>query len=127
MLRLGGYPEVEVEVAFVAGRPVKAPAHAPAVSEQLLERRARDADQRHVAGLEVRENPVEAVRRRRARRTAGRIAGPKHEVVDEELRASTEEVQQRGAPLLGFESILLVDPNPRQLLPLSRQLIAAPR
>jgi hypothetical protein len=38
-----------------------------------------------------------------------------------------EEVRQQRASLLGFESILLVDPNPRQLLPLSRQLIAAPR
>ena len=36
----GGDAEVEVEVALVAGRPVEAPAHAPTVGEQLLERRA---------------------------------------------------------------------------------------
>ena len=33
----GGDAEVEVEVALVAGRPVEASAHAPAVGEQLLE------------------------------------------------------------------------------------------
>ena len=47
-------------------------------------------------------------------------------MIDEDLRAS-EEVCQRGAPLVGLKSILLVDPNPRQLLPLPRQLVAAPR
>src|SRR5437660_11778809 len=69
--------------------------------------------------------PVEAVRDRRAGRTAGGVVGPKHEVVDEELRAPSEEVCDRGAPLVGLESILLVDSNPRQFLPTSRQLVAA--
>src|SRR5439155_23484259 len=45
---------------------------------------------------------------------------------DEDLRAPAEEVCQRGTPLVGLESILLVDPNPRQLLPPPRQLVAAP-
>jgi hypothetical protein len=48
-------------------------------------------------------------------------------VVDEELRAPLEEVFQRGAPFVGLESKLLVDPDPRQLLPPPRQLVAAPR
>src|SRR5213079_1132140 len=39
----------------------------------------------------------------------------------------SEEVCQRDAPLVGLESIFLVDPNPRQLLPPPRQLVAAPR
>ena len=71
--------------------------------------------------------PVKAVRDRRAGRTARRVVGPEHEVVDEELRAPSEEVCQRGAPFIGLESILLVDPNPRQFLPPPRQLVAAPR
>src|SRR5207302_4742887 len=71
--------------------------------------------------------PVEAVRDRRAGRAAGSVVGPEHEVVDEELRAPSEEVRQRGAPLVGLESILLVDPHPRQLLPPPRQVVAAPR
>src|SRR5262244_3503631 len=71
--------------------------------------------------------PVEAVRDRRASRAAGGVVGPEHEMVDEELRAPAEEVRQRGAPLVGLESIRLIDPHPRQLLPPPRQLVAAPR
>jgi hypothetical protein len=48
-------------------------------------------------------------------------------VIDEELRAPSEEVRQRCAPLVGLETILLIDPNPGQFLPLPRQLVAAPR
>src|SRR5207247_7501942 len=70
---------------------------------------------------------VETVRDRRAGRTAGRVVGPEHEVVDEELRAPSKEVWQRGAAFVGLECVLLVDPDPRQLLPSPRQLVAAPR
>ena len=76
---------------------------------------------------QVHDDPVEAVRDRRAGRAAGSVVGPEHEVVDEELRAPSEEIRQRGAPLVGLESILLVDPHPRQLLPPPRQVVAAPR
>src|SRR5262249_34804090 len=60
-------------------------------------------------------------------RAAGGVVGPEHEVVDEKLRAPAEEVRQRGAPVVGLESIRLVDLNPRQFLPPPRQLVAAPR
>jgi hypothetical protein len=70
---------------------------------------------------------VEPVRDRRAGRTPRRVVGPEHEVVDEELRAPSEEICQRGAPFIGLESVLLVDPDPRQLLTSPRQLVAVPR
>src|SRR5689334_15299564 len=70
---------------------------------------------------------VEAVGNRGARWTARRVVGSEHEVVDEKLRAPPEEVRQRGAPFIGLEPVLLVDPDPRQLLTLPRQLVAAPR
>src|SRR5438132_4605827 len=73
------------------------------------------------------DGAVEPVRDRRARRAPRRVVGPEHEVVDEELRAPPEESGQRGAPLVGLESILLVDPDPRQRLPPPRQLVAASR
>ena len=38
-----------------------------------------------------------------------------------------EEICQRGLPFICLEPILLLDPNPRQLLPSPRQLVAAPR
>src|SRR6266851_4180148 len=76
---------------------------------------------------EVRHEAVVAVRDRRAGRTAGRIIGSEHEMVNEELRAFTEQVHQRRFSLIGLESVLLIDPYPRQLLPPPRQLIATAR
>src|SRR5262249_39097981 len=70
---------------------------------------------------------VEPVRDGRAGRAPRGVVRPEHEVVDEELRAPSEELCQRGATLVGLEAILLVDPNPRQLLPAPRQLVATPR
>ena len=119
--------EVEVEVAAERGRPGKRPPHPPLVRLQLRERRPRHRRKRDVVVGQVDDEAVEPVRDRRAGRTPRRVVGPEHEVVDEELRAPSEEVCQRGAPLVGLESILLVDPNPRQLLPPPRQLVAAPR
>jgi len=58
---------------------------------------------------------------------AGGEVRPEHEVVDEELRASSEEICQRGAPLVGLEVVPLVDLHPGQFLPLARQIVAAPR
>src|SRR5947207_603701 len=76
---------------------------------------------------QVHGDAVKPVRDRRARRTARFVVGPEHEMIDEELRAPSEEVCQRGAPFVGLEAVLLVNSNPRQFLPFSRQLIAPPR
>src|SRR5271170_7700958 len=71
--------------------------------------------------------PVETIGDHRARGTTGRPVGPEHEVIDQKLRTALEKVRQRGTPAIGFEPILLVDPHPRQLLPPSREFVAAPR
>src|SRR5262245_33919479 len=76
---------------------------------------------------EMHRESVEAVRDRRTRRTSRRVVGPEHEVINEELRAPTEEIRQRGAALFGLESIRLVNPHPWQLLTLLGQRVAAPR
>src|SRR3954469_22960981 len=73
------------------------------------------------------DEAVQPVRDGRAGRTPRRVVGPEHEVVDEELRAPSEEVRQRGAPRIGLESVILVDPDPRQLPTSPRQLVAPPR
>jgi hypothetical protein len=49
----------------------------------------------------------------------------KHEVIDKKLRAPSEKVRERRFALIRAESIILVDPNPRQVLPLPRQLVTA--
>src|SRR5438094_892133 len=89
-----------------------------------LEHAPKAVQSARIGGIGMVDN---AVLERRAGWTSSRVVGPEHEVVDEELRAPSEEVCQRGAPLVGLESILFVDPNPRQLLPPPRQLVAAPR
>src|SRR6266496_3809148 len=86
--------EIEVEVAVERGRPGKRPTHPPLVRLQLRERRPRDRPEHHVVVGQVDGEAVEAVRDRRAGRTPRRVVRPEHEVVDEELRASPEEVRQ---------------------------------
>ena len=76
---------------------------------------------------QVDDEAVEAVRDRRAGRAAGRVLGPEHEVVDEQLRAPSEQVGEGRGALVGVEDVLLVDADPRELLPLPGQLVAAPR
>ena len=65
---------------------------------------------------QVDEDAVVPVRDCRAGRATRLVVGAEHEMVDEELRAPLEEFCQRGAPLVGLESVFLVDPDPRQLL-----------
>ena len=119
--------EVEVEVAAERGRPGERPPHPLFVRLQLRERRPRHRRKRDVVIGQVDDEAVEPVRDRRAGWTSRRVVGPEHEVVDEELRAPSEEVCQRSSPLVGLKSILFVDPDPGQLLPPPRQLVAASR
>src|SRR5437870_6204303 len=73
----------------------------------------------------MRNSAVEGVRPGRADRTARRVLGSEHEVIDEELRTPIEEIRQRLRSVVGLEAILLVDRHPRQLSPLARQLVIA--
>src|SRR5229473_3359054 len=119
--------EVVVEVAVERRRPGEAPAHPPLVRVQFRERSPRPRAERDVVIREVDDGAVEAVRDRRAGRTPCRVLGPEHEVIDEELRASSEEIGEGRCALVGLEAVLLVDSNPRQLLPPPRQFVATPR
>src|SRR6266702_4291309 len=74
------------------------------------------------------DGPVEAVRGERAPRTA-RIRPAldrraEHEVVDEQLRATVEEVDQRLRPVVGLEAVVLLDRDPGQRLPPAGELVA---
>src|SRR5436190_1153004 len=48
-----------------------------------------------------------------------------HEVVDEQLRATVEELGERLRPRLGLEAVVLLDRHPGKLPPLPRELVAA--
>src|SRR5439155_17203797 len=61
------------------------------------------------------------------RGTARRVVRPEHEVVDDELRAPSEQARQRGGACVRLEGVVLLDPEPGELLPLPGQLVAAAR
>jgi hypothetical protein len=77
--------------------------------------------------FEVHSEAVEAVRDRRTRRAAASVLRAKHEVINKELRASSEEISESGRALVGLETVILFDSNPQQLLTSLRQFVAAPR
>src|SRR5690349_4641425 len=119
--------EVVVEVASERGGPGEAPAHPLLVALQLLEWSARHRPEHHVVVGQVNREAVEAVGDRRAGGAARGEVGPEHEVVDEQLRAPPEQAGQRRRSLVGLEPVLLVDPEPGELLALPRHFVAVPR
>ena len=68
---------------------------------------------------------VEVVRDRRADRAAGRVVRAEHEVVDEQLRATVEQLRERLGPVGGLEAVVLLDRHPGKLPALPRQLLVA--
>src|SRR5450755_3590385 len=119
--------EVVVEVAVEGGRPGEAPAHPPLVCLQLRERGSRHRAERDVVIREVDDGAVEAVRDRRAARAPCCVVRAEHEVIDEQLRASGEEIREGRCAGVGVEAVFLVDSNPGQLLALPRQFVATSR
>src|SRR5260370_16808506 len=75
---------------------------------------------------EVNDRAVEAVGDRRAGRAPCGVAGPEYEVMDDQLRASPEQAGQGCGGFVDVEPVLLVDPDPGQLLAPPRELVAAP-
>jgi hypothetical protein len=87
---------------------------------------ARDtAHHRDVVILEVDDEAVEAVRDRRANRTARVVLRPEHEVVHQQLRAPSKQVCERGAAFIRVEAVVLVDPDPGKLLAPPGKLVVA--
>jgi hypothetical protein len=119
--------EVEIEIAAMRGGPGKRPAHSLLVGLQLRERRPRHHRECDIVVFQMQRDTIESIRDRRAGRTPGLVVRPKHEVVDEELRAPVEHILQRLVALLGVERINLIDSYPGQLLSQPRNVVAAPR
>src|SRR5687767_6393292 len=106
--------EVVVEVAPERRRPGEGPTHPAVEGLQFRDRRTRHRREGDVMVGQVNHGAVEAVGNRRTGRTAGRVVRPEHEVIDEKLRATAEEVCERGAPVVGLEAVLLLDRYPWQ-------------
>src|SRR5262249_35669571 len=120
------HTEVEVEIAAKGRRPGKCPSHAPFVRLQLRERRSRHCTQRHVVIRQVHDGSVEAIRNRRAGRTARRVVRSEHEVVNEQLRSALEKARERRAAFRTSALVRLCAPAPRAFLAAAPQFVPAP-
>src|SRR5262245_27077306 len=69
---------------------------------------------------------VEAVGPERAVRATGLVVRTEHEVVDDQLAPTIEELSQRLRSCRRVEDVVLLDPLPRELTPSSAQLVAQP-
>src|SRR5471030_1033220 len=105
---------VEVEVDARRRDPAESPAHALAVGLELLDRPARDHDERGVARCEVIMDAVEVVRPVGAAGAALVPVWSEHEMLDDQLPAPGEEFGQGHATLGRLEDILLLDLLPGQ-------------
>jgi len=75
----------------------------------------------------MREMPVRAVKMIGQVRAAFATLLPpraEHEMIDNELTASVEEIGQRFFPIRSFEQIFLVDLDPRQFAPVPAYVVA---
>src|SRR5581483_4984133 len=100
---------VEVEIVAERGHPPERPAQALLVGLQLVERSARDQDERRVARRQMLVNAVEIVGPVRAVRAAFVPVRPEHEMLDDELALVAEQAGQRHLALGRIEDVLLVD------------------
>jgi hypothetical protein len=76
--------------------------------------------------MQMWEYPANGVGDRRVDRAARLVARAEHEVVDEQLRSSVEQLGERLLAVVGIEAVLLLHPHPWQLASLPRELIAEP-
>ena len=76
--------------------------------------------------LEMHESAFDVVDLERAAHTALFPAGAKHKMLDDQLAASAEEVDEGFLPVRPVKQVGLLDFDPRQSAPLDSELIAQP-
>src|SRR5256886_11282550 len=110
---LGPGAEVDVEVALEGRVPRDRPAHSLPVRLDLRNRGAGHQRKGSTAGMKVGE-VADLVDEHRTAVAAGVLVRAEHEVVEEQLAAPFEEIEQRGLALRPGEAVLLLDLHPRQ-------------
>src|SRR5437899_539753 len=119
--------DVEVVVEVAAERRIEGDSPAHARLEPLDVRRwpARDDRERRVGCVQVREVP-DVVDQERAARAARVQVPPPHEVIDDQLTAPLEQVQQARLAIGTLEDIVLVDLDHRELAPPGVERVMGP-
>jgi len=90
----------------------------------LRERRMRHGDVRHVVMLQMRDDSRHMIRQERAADAALFPVRAEHEVVDDQLAASVEQIGECFCALRRVERIGLVDLHPRQFAAFAREFVA---
>jgi hypothetical protein len=117
-------PKSKLKSLFAEENPRNVPTHPLLVRLKLRQRSSRNQQQGQVAGMKVRQEAVEAIDHRRAGRAPRLVIRSEHEVVDEQLRAAVKQFRRRSGAIVRVEAVLLLDPDPGQLAPLPRQVVA---
>jgi hypothetical protein len=91
-----------------------------------MDRRPRHDGVGDIVAMQVYEHPFDMVDFEGATHALRDLAGPHHEVLDEELAASVEQVGERDLAFRRVEDVLFLNLHPRQLAALPAQLISQP-
>ncbi len=110
----GGDVKVEVEVASIRRYPLEPPAHASLKPFDLGLRRPRDRDECDVVMFKVDTSAVDMIGQKRAAFAALLPSRSEHEMVDNQLAASIEQVGQPLLSVWAIELVLFVDLEHRQ-------------
>src|SRR5260221_9035850 len=102
------------------------PAHALPVGFELGQGGARDCHEGNVVVLKMRAGAVDMVGHEGAAGAPFRPARTEHEMLDDQLAASVEQLSQRLPALWAVEYIGLVDLEPGQHAPVRAQAVALP-
>jgi hypothetical protein len=121
-----GKPEVEREVGAVGRHVRELPTHPLLVGRQPVDRRAREADQGHIALVHVKQQPFEPVGEVRAPGASSDLkVRAEHDVVGEKLRAALEQLGELLLAVLGVERVFLLHRYPGKLAPLPLDFLIA--
>src|SRR5580692_7965892 len=119
--------EVIIEVDAERRHPGEEPAHPFFERGDLRPRRTRHCGKRNIMMLKVLTGPIDVIAQKRATATTLLPPRSEHEVIDDELAASLEQIRERHLPVRPFEEIGLVDLHPGQLTSLPAHFIVFSR
>src|SRR5205823_1578244 len=123
---LGPDAEVEVEVALEGRMPRDRPAHSLPVVRDLRNRSPGDEHEGRVACVQVGE-VADLVDEHRAAVATHILIRPEHEVVEKQLPATFEEIEQPSLARGPVEDVVLIDVHPREPATLGGKIVARAR
>lgn len=115
--------EIPIEIITIAAHPREGPFHSLIELLNLLIRRARHQQQCRVSAVQMPQVGGHVICHEGTSTTANLILRPKHEVVNDQLLATIEEVCKSDGAVGTSEGVLLVDFDHGEVLELRVQLI----